>query len=69
MRLDIFAILCYCGQTFSGHGNLMSMLCMSDVDERTIYVRGLDEKVTKELLEELFIQVKTGIIISLPDHL
>lgn len=26
-------------------------------DERTVYVRNLDEQVTKELLEELFAQV------------
>jgi len=27
-----------------------------DSSERTVYVRELDERVTKELLEELFIQ-------------
>lgn len=29
----------------------------SDQDERTVYIRNLDEKVTEDLLHELFIQV------------
>uniref|UniRef100_A0A915CXD3 RRM domain-containing protein n=1 Tax=Ditylenchus dipsaci TaxID=166011 RepID=A0A915CXD3_9BILA len=38
-----------------------------DSDERTVYVRNLDDRVTKEILEELFVQVGTVASVFLKD--
>lgn len=36
---------------------MASNLNVNEQDERTVYVRNLDDRVTQDLLKELFIQV------------